>query len=88
MLIALESGIIKVKDEKEIVKWLGMTDTVKYGYRPSIYHDIMVKEAFSTIALSHVFENVEHALIIPVYISLNVVDIIFNSNYRDVNTVY
>jgi len=34
MLIALESGIIK--GENEIVKWPGMTDTVKYG-QPAKY---------------------------------------------------
>ncbi|PUV23915.1 penicillin binding protein transpeptidase domain-containing protein [Sphingobacterium athyrii] len=48
MLIALETGTIK--DENDIVKWPGKTDTVKYGYRPSIYHDITVKEAFEVSA--------------------------------------
>ncbi|MDR2269621.1 MAG: penicillin binding protein transpeptidase domain-containing protein [Sphingobacterium sp.] len=48
MLIALETRVIK--DENEIVKWPGKTDTVKYGDRPNIYHDISVKEAFEVSA--------------------------------------
>lgn len=48
LLIALESTAIK--DENEIVKWVGSTDTVKYGYRPEIYHDMSVKEAFELSA--------------------------------------
>ncbi|ANE53588.1 penicillin-binding transpeptidase domain-containing protein [Flavisolibacter tropicus] len=48
LLIALETGVIK--DENEIVKWPGKTDTVKYGYRPDIYHDMSVKEAFEVSA--------------------------------------
>lgn len=48
ILIALETGTIK--DENEIVKWPGNTDTVKYGYRPEIYHNISVKEAFEVSA--------------------------------------
>ncbi len=48
MLIALETGVIK--DENEIVKWPGKTDTIKYGYRPSIYHNMSVKEAFEVSA--------------------------------------
>ena len=44
LLIALETNTIK--DENEIIKWVGSTDTVKYGYRPEIYHDMSVKEAF------------------------------------------
>lgn len=48
-LIALETGVIK--DENEIIKWPGVTDTVKYGYRPDIYHDITVKEAFKYSAV-------------------------------------
>jgi beta-lactamase class D len=44
LLIALETGVIS--DENEIVKWPGEIDTVKYGYRPEIYHDMTVKEAF------------------------------------------
>lgn len=47
-LIALETGT--AKDENHIVKWPGTTDTVKYGYRPSIYHDISMKEAFQKSA--------------------------------------
>lgn len=48
LLIALESGIIK--DENEVVKWPGSTDTTLYGYRPDIYRDITVKEAFEVSA--------------------------------------
>jgi beta-lactamase class D len=48
LLIALETKTIK--DENEIVKWVGKTDTVKYGYRPEIYHDMSVKEAFEASA--------------------------------------
>lgn len=48
LLIALETNTIK--DENEIVKWVGSTDTVKYGYRPDIYHDMSVKEAFELSA--------------------------------------
>ena len=48
LLIALETKTIK--DENEIVKWIGKTDTVKYGYRPEIYHDMSVKEAFEVSA--------------------------------------
>lgn len=43
-LIALESGA--VKNEHELVKWHGKTDTMKYGHRPNIYHDMSMKEAF------------------------------------------
>jgi beta-lactamase class D len=48
LLIALETKT--VRDENEIVKWPGSTDTVKYGYRPEIYHDMSVKEAFASSA--------------------------------------
>jgi beta-lactamase class D len=48
LLIALETKVIK--DENEIVKWVGKTDTVKYGYRPEIYHDMTVQEAFEVSA--------------------------------------
>jgi beta-lactamase class D len=48
LLIALETRTIK--DELEIVKWVGGTDTSKYGYRPDIYHDMTVKEAFEVSA--------------------------------------
>ncbi|MBN8642937.1 MAG: class D beta-lactamase [Flavobacteriales bacterium] len=48
LLIALETKTIK--DENEIVKWIGKTDTIKYGNRPEIYHDMTVKEAFKVSA--------------------------------------
>jgi beta-lactamase class D len=48
LLIALETKT--VADENEIVKWKGNTDTIKYGYRPEIYHDMSVKEAFDVSA--------------------------------------
>jgi beta-lactamase class D len=48
LLIALETKMIK--DENEIIKWVGITDTIKYGYRPEIYHDMTVKEAFEESA--------------------------------------
>jgi beta-lactamase class D len=47
-LIALETGV--VADENEIIQWPGKTDTVKYGYRPAIYHDMSLKEAFKVSA--------------------------------------
>lgn len=49
LLIALETGAIK--DENEIVKWSGEADTATYGYRPEIYHDMSVKEAFEVSAV-------------------------------------
>lgn len=48
LLIALETGVIK--DENQVVPWVGLTDTVLYGYRPDIYHDMTVKEAFQVSA--------------------------------------
>jgi len=48
LLIALETGVIK--DEMAIVKWPGKTDTTLYGYRPDIYKDMTVKEAFEVSA--------------------------------------
>ena len=48
MLIALETNTIK--DENAVVKWSGLIDTIKYGYRPDIYRDISVKEAFQVSA--------------------------------------
>lgn len=48
LLIALETNTIS--SENDIVKWPGTTDTLKYDYRPSIYHDITVKEAFEVSA--------------------------------------
>lgn len=49
LLIALETKTIA--DENELIKWVGKTDTVKYGYRPEIYHDMTVKEAFEVSAV-------------------------------------
>ena len=48
LLIALQTGTIK--DENTIVKWPGSTDTTLYGYRPEIYRDMTVKEAFEESA--------------------------------------
>jgi beta-lactamase class D len=48
LLIALETGTIR--DENEVVKWPGSTDTTLYGYRPDIYKDMTVKEAFEVSA--------------------------------------
>ncbi|WP_353718834.1 penicillin-binding transpeptidase domain-containing protein [Dyadobacter sp. 676] len=48
LLVALETGVIK--DENEVIKWPGSTDTTLYGYRPEIYKDITVKEAFEVSA--------------------------------------
>lgn len=48
LLIALETGVIK--DEKETVQWPGHTDTLLYGYRPDIYKDMTVEEAFKVSA--------------------------------------
>lgn len=47
-LIALETSV--ASGEEQIIKWPGSTDTVKYGYRPDIYHDISMKEAFKLSA--------------------------------------
>lgn len=47
-LIALETGVIK--NENEIINWPGSTDTTKYGYRPKIYHDMSMREAFKASA--------------------------------------
>ncbi|WP_247233038.1 penicillin-binding transpeptidase domain-containing protein [Telluribacter sp. SYSU D00476] len=47
-LIVLETGV--VRDENEVVPWVGKTDTVLYGYRPDIYHDMTIKEAFEKSA--------------------------------------
>ena len=43
-LVVLETGVIA--DENELVPWPGSTDTVKYGYRPDIYKDLSLKDAF------------------------------------------
>jgi beta-lactamase class D len=48
LLIALETNTIQ--DENEVVQWVGHTDTVKYGFRPEIYHDMPVREAFEESA--------------------------------------
>lgn len=48
LLIALETKTIS--DENEVMKWVGSTDTVKYGYRPEIYRDMTIKEAFEVSA--------------------------------------
>ncbi|PRD44585.1 penicillin-binding transpeptidase domain-containing protein [Sphingobacterium haloxyli] len=58
-LIALETGIIP--DEHYIVKWPGVTDTIKYGYRPDIYNDMTVEEAFRTSAV-WVFLELAHRI--------------------------
>lgn len=47
-LIALETGVIA--NENEPIKWPGTTDTLKYGFRPNIYHDISMKDAFKESA--------------------------------------
>ncbi len=49
LLIALETKTIT--DENQVIKWQGLTDTVKYGNRPEIYHDMSVKEAFQVSAV-------------------------------------
>jgi beta-lactamase class D len=48
LLIALETKTIK--DENETIKWIGTTDTIRYGFRPEIYNDLTVKEAFELSA--------------------------------------
>ncbi len=48
LLVALETKTIET--EHDIVKWVGSTDTIKYGYRPEIYHDMTVKNAFDVSA--------------------------------------
>jgi len=48
MLIALE--IQAIDDENDIVEWHGNIDTLKYGYRPKIYRDMTIKEAFQESA--------------------------------------
>jgi beta-lactamase class D len=48
LLIALETGVIK--DENEVINWVGTTDTTLYGYRSDIYKDMTVKEAFEVSA--------------------------------------
>ena len=48
-LISLETGVIS--GENEIIKWPGTDDTTKYGFRPDIYHDMTLKEAFKVSAV-------------------------------------
>ncbi|MDX2302283.1 MAG: penicillin-binding transpeptidase domain-containing protein [Microscillaceae bacterium] len=48
LLIALQTKTIV--NEKEVIKWVGSTDTMKYGYRPEIYHDMTVEKAFEISA--------------------------------------
>lgn len=48
LLIALETKTIS--SENEVIKWPGSTDTIKYGFRPEIYHDMTVKKAFEVSA--------------------------------------
>lgn len=47
-LIAIDAEIIL--SENEIIRWPGVTDTIKYGYRPDIYQDMSMKDAFKTSA--------------------------------------
>jgi len=47
-LIALEIGV--VNDENDVVKWISDYDTIKYGHRPDIYHDMTIEEAFKASA--------------------------------------
>jgi len=48
LLIALETGVIK--DENDVIGWIGSIDTALYGYRPSTYKDMSVKQAFEVSA--------------------------------------
>jgi len=48
LLIALETGVIT--DELDTVGWIGTIDTTLYGYRPTTYKDMTVKEAFEVSA--------------------------------------
>lgn len=48
-LIALECGVIK--DGNEIIKWPGVCDTLRYGNRTDIFHDLSIKEAFKKSAV-------------------------------------
>ncbi|HMP99728.1 MAG TPA: penicillin-binding transpeptidase domain-containing protein [Cyclobacteriaceae bacterium] len=49
LLIALETGVIE--SELDVIKWHGISDSLKYGYRPDIYRDITIKEAFEVSAV-------------------------------------
>jgi beta-lactamase class D len=64
LLIALETKTIS--SEKVIVKWVGSTDTLKYGYRPEIYHDMTVKEAFE-VSAGWVFVELAKKIIKSIY---------------------
>ena len=47
-LIILEEGA--VAGPETVIPWPGRTDTVKYGYRPEIYRDLTLKQAFRASA--------------------------------------
>ncbi len=47
-LIILEERA--VANAQETIPWPGHTDTVKYGYRPEIYHDMSLRRAFRASA--------------------------------------
>ncbi|RQO74803.1 penicillin binding protein transpeptidase domain-containing protein [Pedobacter sp. KBW06] len=65
LLIALESGAIK--DEQEIIPWPGKTDTTLYGYRPEIYKDLSVKQAFE-VSAGWAFIEIAKRIKRPVYL--------------------
>jgi beta-lactamase class D len=65
LLIALETGAIK--DEHEIIPWPGKTDTTLYGYRPEIYKDLSVKEAFE-VSAGWAFIEIAKRIKRPVYL--------------------
>lgn len=48
-LIALETGVIS--SVNETIKWPGYVDSTIYGYRPDIYRDMKVREAFKLSAV-------------------------------------
>lgn len=64
LLIALETGAIK--DEHEIIPWPGKTDTTLYGYRPEIYKDLSVREAFE-VSAGWAFIEIARRIKRPVY---------------------
>jgi beta-lactamase class D len=66
LLIALETGAIK--DEREIIPWPGKTDTTLYGYRPEIYKDLSVKEAFE-VSAGWAFIEIAKRIKRPVYLN-------------------
>ncbi|HEY8398393.1 MAG TPA: penicillin-binding transpeptidase domain-containing protein [Flavihumibacter sp.] len=49
LLFALEAGVIQ--SEHDTLRWPGVTDTVKYGYRPETYRDMTAAEAFDISAV-------------------------------------